>query len=273
MTSTIKPISIQLYTLRDEAAKDFPAVLERLAKIGYKGVEPAGFFNFTAAEFRARVEDLGMVVSSTHSPWARQDNIQEVIDTCGILGVDLVAGGWGGKEFESLDAIRQTAEIAGEIREKLAAAGITLTVHNHAWEFEKIDGRIKHEIFAELCPEVQFELDTYWAANFGENDAPEMVRRFASRSPLLHIKDGPMVRPNSTYNAATSTLEVAAGPSASLLAVGSGKNDIPGIVAAMDPAVTRWLVVEQDNSDTDMFACVEASYRYLTENGLAAGNK
>ena len=100
-----------------------------------------------------------------------------------------------------------------------------------------------------------------------------MVRRFASRSPLLHIKDGPMVRPNSTYNAATSTLEVAAGPSASLLAVGSGKNDIPGIVAAMDPAVTRWLVVEQDNSDTDMFACVEASYRYLTENGLAAGNK
>jgi hypothetical protein len=99
-----------------------------------------------------------------------------------------------------------------------------------------------------------------------------MVRRFAKRSPLLHIKDGPLIRPQSVYNADTSTLEVAAGASASLLAVGSGKNDIKGIIAAMDPEVTQWLVVEQDNSDTDMFECVESSYRYLTSNGLALGN-
>ena len=73
-------------------------------------------------------------------------------------------------------------------------------------------------------------------------------------------------------DAASDTLKVATGASASLLAVGSGKNDIKGIIAAMDPAITKWLVVEQDNSDTDMFECVESSYRYLTTNGLAAGN-
>lgn len=272
MSSSLKPLSIQLYTLREETAKDFPGVLRRLAKIGYKGVEPAGFFNFTPKELRSFVEDLGMVISSTHSPWARPDNLDEVIDVCGILGVKMVAGGWGAKEFETLDAITKTAEITAGMHEKLADAGLTLTIHNHAWEFEKIDGRIKHEIFAELCPKVNFELDTYWAANFGDNDAPEMVRRFAKRSPLLHIKDGPLIRPQSTYNAETSTLEVAKGPSASLLAVGAGKNDIHGIIAAMDPDVTEWLVVEQDNSDTDMFECVEASYRYLTSEGLGAGN-
>ncbi|MDD5199752.1 MAG: sugar phosphate isomerase/epimerase [Terrimicrobiaceae bacterium] len=273
MPSPVKPISIQLYTLRDEAAKNFPAVLRRLASIGYKGVEPAGFFDFSPGDFRKFVEDLGMVISSTHSPWARPGNLDEVIDVCGVLGVTLVAGGYGAAEFQDLEAIKKTAEITDAMNEKLKAAGLTLTIHNHAWEFEKIDGRIKYEIFAELCPKVMFELDTYWAANFGENDAPEMVRRFASRSPLLHIKDGPMVRPQFTYNAATSTLEVAAGPSASLLPVGGGKNDIEGIVAAMDPEVTQWLVVEQDNSDTDMFECVEASYRYLTSRGLAAGNR
>jgi sugar phosphate isomerase/epimerase len=274
MSSTpLKPLSIQLYTLRAEAAKDFPGVLKRLAEIGYKGVEPAGFFNFTPKDLRAYVEDLGMVISSTHSPWARPDNLDEVIEISGVLGVKMVAGGWGAKEFETLDAIKKTAEITAGMNEKLEAAGLTLVIHNHAWEFEKIDGRIKHEIFAELCPKVKFELDTYWAANFGENDAPEMVRRFAKRSPLLHIKDGPMIRPQSTYNAATSTLEVAKGPSASLLPVGAGKNDIHGIIRAMDPAVTEWLVVEQDNSDTDMFECVEASYRYLTSEGLGAGNK
>ncbi|HRJ71119.1 MAG TPA: sugar phosphate isomerase/epimerase [Terrimicrobiaceae bacterium] len=272
MTTALKPLSIQLYTLREEAAKDFPAVLRRLAKIGFKGVEPAGFFGFAPAEFRKFVEDLGMVVSSTHSPWARPGNLSEVIDVCGILGVDMVAGGYGADEFRSLDAIKATADTTAAMNETLAKAGLTLTIHNHAWEFEKIDGRIKHEIFAELCPDVKFELDTYWAANFGENDAPEMVRRFARRSPLLHIKDGPLVRPQSVYDAASDTLKVAAGASASLLAVGSGKNDIKGIIAAMDPEITRWLVVEQDNSDTEMFACVESSYRYLTSNGLAAGN-
>lgn len=270
----MKPVSLQLYTLREASKKDFAAVLKRVAAIGYKGVEPAGFYNYTPREFRRVVEDLGMVISSTHSPWASPDVLGAVIDTCGEMGVTLVAGGWGGAEFKDMDAIKRTAEMAAGMEETLSKAGIVLTIHNHAWEFEKLDGRIKHEIFAELCPKVKFELDTYWAANFGDNNAVEMVRRFAKRSPLLHIKDGPMIRPVQVYNAATSTLELKAGSrSASLLAVGSGKNDIKGIIGAMDPAVTKWLVVEQDNSDTDMFECVEKSYRYLIENKLAAGNR
>lgn len=272
MHTPLKPISLQLYTLRAESKVDFPAVLRRVAEIGYKGVEPAGFYGLTPKEFRAMVEDLGMQVSSTHSPWARPETLDEAIEVAGVLGVKLVAGGFGASDFSSLDAIQRTAGVTNQIHAKLAAAGLTLVIHNHAWEFEKIDGRIKHEIFAELCPEVSFELDTYWAANFGENDPVEMLRRFAHRSPLLHIKDGPLVRPNSTYNEATNTLEAEKGPSASLLALGRGKNDIKGIIAALDPAVTQWLVVEQDNSDTDMFECVAASYRYLVDNNLGLGN-
>ena len=270
---TTKPLSIQLYTLRDEAAKDFPGVLRRLAAIGYKGVEPAGFFGFTPRDLRKFVEDLGMVISSTHSPWATPDNLDEVIEACGEIGVTLTAGGYGPENFATTDAIKRTAETTARMNEKLAAAGLTLVVHNHAWEFEKLDGRLKHEIFAELCPDVQFELDTYWAANFGANDPVEMVHRFAKRSPLLHIKDGPMLPPGTAYNAATDQMEIVPGANSALLPVGSGKNDIKGIIAAMDPAVTRWLVVEQDTSDTDMFECVEKSYAYLVGNGLASGNR
>lgn len=274
MNKEPKPISLQLYTLREESAKDFPDVLRRVAAIGYKGVEPAGFFNFTPRDFRKFVEDLGMTVSSTHSPWVREDNISEVVDSAGELGVTFVVGGWGAEDFADMEVIRRTAEKAVKIRVALAEAGLTFAVHNHAWEFEKLDGRIKHEVFAELCPGLSFELDTYWAANFGENPAAEMVRRFALRSPLLHIKDGPLIRPQTFYNKETDQLEIVPGsPSSSLLAVGSGKNDIHGIIGAMDPEVTQWLVVEQDTSDTDMFDCVEASYRYLIKNGLAAGNR
>lgn len=267
----MKPISIQLYTLRDECRKDFAGVLKRVAAIGYKGVEPAGFFDLKPLELRRIVEDLGMVISSTHSPWVRPDTIQQVIEACGDMGVKLAAAGWGPQEFKDLDAIRRTATIAAEMDSSLRKAGITLVVHNHAWEFEALGGRIKHEIFAEMCPKVQFELDTYWAANFGENDPAEMVRRFASRAPLLHIKDGPLTKPEEAYNPVTHRMEIR--NEAPLLPVGSGKNDINGIIRAMDPAVTQWLVVEQDTCDADVFECVKKSYRYLIENGLAEGNK
>ncbi len=273
MNTNLKPISIQLYSLRDAAAKDFPAVLRALAAIGYKGVEPAGFFNFTPKEFRKYVEDLGMVVSSTHSPWAKLEDVEKSIDAYGELGVKLVAGGYGTQEFATLDSIKKTADITNEMNAKLAKAGFTLVIHNHYWEFDKLDGRIKHDIFAELCPDVKFELDTYWAANFGANNAAEMVRQFADRSPLLHIKDGPLIQPETYYDAATDTMQIKPGQKLTLLPVGSGKNDIKGIVGALNPAVTEWLVVEQDNSDTDMLECVKKSYEYLIGNGLAAGNK
>jgi len=250
----MKPISLQLYTLREEAKTDFINVLKRVAAIGYKGVEPAGLHGIEPKEFKRIVENLGMAISSTHSPWARADNLPETIDMLGELGVTLVAAGYSGNEFKDIDAIKATAEIVTKMDQTLSAAGITMTIHNHWWEFEKLDGRLKFEIFAELAPNVRFEMDTYWASNFGANDPVKLVRKYADRCPLLHIKDGPLVKDQP------------------LLAVGSGKMDIPAVVNAAGKA-TKWLVVEQDNSATNMFKCVESSYKYLTGNGLAEGNR
>ena len=58
-----------------------------------------------------------------------------------------------------------------------------------------------------------------------------------------------------------------------MLAVGSGKNNIREIIAAADPKVLRWLVVELDRCDTDMTTAVAESYKYLVSNKLAEGNK
>ena len=121
-------------------------------------------------------------------------------------------------------------------------------------DFEELDGRLRFDFFAELAPTIGFELDTYWASNFGANDAVELVKRYGERCPLLHIKDGML------------------DPKQALVAVGSGKMDIPGVIKAASD-VTQWLIVEQDDSDTDMFECVESSYHYLVDNGLAEGNR
>ena len=106
----MKPISVQLFSAREEAKKDFLGVLKRIAKIGYKGVEPAGFYDLKPAAFRKIVEDLGMLVSSSHGPWAQPDNLNEAADVAKTLGLDCVAGGFGPNEFKDMDAIKKTAE-------------------------------------------------------------------------------------------------------------------------------------------------------------------
>ena len=88
----MKPISLQLYTLRELAKQDFIGVLKKVAAIGYLGVEPAGLFGHKPSEIKAIVADLGMAVSSNHQPWPSRDNLAEVhfenvfVPDDGVLG-------------------------------------------------------------------------------------------------------------------------------------------------------------------------------------------
>jgi sugar phosphate isomerase/epimerase len=154
-----------------------------------------------------------------------------------------------------MDAIQRTADTVNGICEALRPHGLHLFLHNHYWEFEQVAGRLAYDVFAELCPDVLFEIDTYWAANFGANDPAEQVAKFASRTPLLHIKDGPLTKDSP------------------MTAVGSGKMDVPAVIAAADPGVLRWLVVELDACATDMVEAVRQSYDYLVGAGLASGRE
>lgn len=252
---TARPVSLQLYSLREAAAKDFPAVIRAVGEIGYAGVETAGFHGLKPKEVRKLVEDQGMVISSFHGPWAKPDNLQEVIDTAGELGVKFACTGYRGEDFKDMDAIRATAEKVDLMDERLRAAGLTLFIHNHWWEFETIDGRLKYDILAELAPRVAFELDAYWAANFGAVDPAAVLRRYARRTPLLHLKDGPLVKGEP------------------MQALGSGKLRLREVLGAADPAALRWIVVELDSCATDMLQALGESYDWLVGNGLASGRK
>ena len=253
----MKPISIQLYSLRAEAEKDFTAVLKRVADIGYAGVQPAGFWDLSLTEFKKIVTDLGLEVSGTHRPWCcSMDDVNQTIDALGILGTDQVGCGYGYNEFKDLDSIRKLADIVNPIQEKLAKNGINLFQHNHDSEFCRIeDGRIAYEAYLDYCPNIKFELDLYWSANFGKEDPYEMLKKFSDRSTLLHIKDGDLK------------------PGFDMLAVGDGVMNFPHVLKAMNPDVTKWLIVELDACKTDMFEAVEKSYNYLIQNGLARGDK
>lgn len=250
----MKPISVQLYSLREESKCNFDAVLERLAAIGYKGVEPFNLFGKAPQAFRTQVEDLGMTISSSHHPWANRTPINEVVETVHALGLNRAAGGFGPDDFANMDAVKRTAETVNGLVDALGVHGISLFLHNHWWEFQEIEGKLGYRHIAELCPGVQFEVDTYWAANFGAVDAAAEVAHVKDRAPLLHIKDGPLER-NEAH-----------------VAVGDGKMDIAATIAAADPNVLEWIVVELDACDTDMMTAVAKSYDFLIRNRLAAGN-
>ena len=248
-----KPISIQLYTVREECARDFPATLREIASIGYKGVEFAGLHGMAAKDIAALIHELGMTTSSSHVALPTRENINELVDQEKTLGNDLLISGFGPDQFKTADDCKRSAERFQEAAALTQQHGMRFGCHNHWWEFHTVDGRLAYDIVLEAAPDLQAEVDVYWVA-YGKADPVDVVRRYKSRIPVLHIKDGPLEE-NKPH-----------------LPVGAGKMDIPAIVNAADPNVLKWLIVELDHFAGEMMMAVSESYKYLTSHGLAEGN-
>lgn len=263
-----RSLSVQLYSLREEAQKDFVHVLKRVADIGYQGVEPAGFWNLRPREFKKIVDDLGLKIYSSHSPWAGSFNLGEAMDVADALGLDKIVCGYGPNEFKDLDSIKRTAEATNKMQAILEKNGFTLFQHNHDFEFQRINGKLKYQIYAELCPRVKFQIDSFWSTNFGTENEIEMLKLFADRTILIHIKDGILRQEQQELKVTNGTLD----RKVDLRALGSGQLHIKGLVDNL-PELIDNIVVELDYCNIDMFTAIEKSYTYMIENGLATGNK
>ena len=247
------PLSVQLYSLREQAAHDFPAVLARLGAAGFVGVELAGFNHLTPAEFGTCLDDTGLVVSSAHV--ASGDGFVPMLADVQSVGCSTaVIPSVPPDGFTDLDAVKRTADMLNASNEIARAAGATLGYHNHWWEFEQIfEGRSAFlHLYDHLADDIFVELDCYWTKVGGADPIEVITTFFGDRVRLLHVKDGPADVPEN-----------------SMVAVGSGSMDIPAILAAAPHAA--WHVVELDRCDGDMFEAVKASYRYLVGNGLSRG--
>jgi sugar phosphate isomerase/epimerase len=213
-------------------------------------VETAGFPGTTPQAAGALFRELGLVVPSAHVfPPAVGPKLDEALDTLAALDCQRVVSGLGPDDFKTMDGIKQSCERFNASNAAARARGFSFAIHNHWWEYLKVDGRyVYHVMLEQLDPSVLFELDTYWIQTAG-CDPLAVIKEYGMRAPLLHIKDGPATR------------------EADMVPLGQGAIDIPGILEASRGAA-EWAIVELDRCATDMTEAVRESYEYLSRVNL-----
>ncbi len=242
----VASVGLQLYTLRGEIAEDFAGTLARVAELGYREMEFAGYFGHGASEVRRMLVENGLVSPASHiSLDAIRDNLAREIEFAAEIGQRfLVVPSLPGDE-RGLDDYHRHAETLNAAGEACRRAGLKMGYHNHGFEFESTDGQIPYEILlANTDPElVDMELDLFWIADAGA-DPLAYIAAHPGRFSMLHVKD-------RTADGA-------------MVDVGSGAIDFAGIFAQVETAGFRHYFVEHDNPG-DGFASVANSIGHLRE--------
>jgi sugar phosphate isomerase/epimerase len=188
-------IALQLWSVREDCARDLKGTLEAVAKMGYEGVEFAGYYGRTADELKKILEDLGLEVAGTHIgiDTLMGEKLKETIEFNRILGNKYLIVPWLPEEMRnSKSAWLKTAELMNEIAEKLKPEGMRVGYHNHAIEFKPINGEIPWYIFFDAAkPEVIMQLDTGNAMHGGvsPDGVLNIIRRYPGRSVTVHLKE------------------------------------------------------------------------------------
>ncbi|GAC1560343.1 MAG: sugar phosphate isomerase/epimerase [Ktedonobacteraceae bacterium] len=224
----IRSVALQLYTVRDEMAKDFAGTVRKVAALGYQGVEFAGYGGLTAYEMKVLLAETGVRAVSTHIRLeALEQDLAKEIAYCQEIGCMFLILPWLAPEQRTIETFRQLAPRLNVFGHQCQEAGITFGYHNHDFEFVQYGGETLMDVLlAQTEPTlVKLECDVYWAAYAGVNPST-FLRQHAGRVPLVHIKD---MTPERTF-----------------AEVGDGTLDIASIIEVARTSGTQEFIVEND---------------------------
>ena len=196
----LKP-GIQLYSVRDQMAKDFEGTLAAVREAGFVEVESAALPKKPAAEIRKALDNAGLKCVSSHRSFidvtANLDATTEYEKTIGVSYI--ICPGPGRKnppasgarrESPSIDDWKYNAEEFNKTGEKLKHAGIDFGYHNHWLEFKPVDGQVPYEVLLSLCEpdKTTFEMDLGWVKVAGQ-DPVALMKKYPHRFSMFHVKD------------------------------------------------------------------------------------
>ncbi|MBL0743651.1 sugar phosphate isomerase/epimerase family protein [Chryseolinea lacunae] len=193
-----KTLGLQLYTLRDTIGKDPKGVLQKVASFGYKELEAYSYkdgqiFGMAYGEFNKFVKGLGMKVTSGHYglDMIKGDTWQKAVEDAKKNGQEyMVVPYIQEPDRKTIDAYKQICADLNKAGEVCNKSGIRFGYHNHAFEFQTVDGQIPYDVMlAELDPKkVGLEMDLFWVINAGQ-DPLQYFAKYPGRFEQWHVKD------------------------------------------------------------------------------------
>ena len=241
------PVGLQLYSVRDQCQKDLPGTVTAVAKIGYKGVEFAGYYGRSAKELRQLLDDNGLVACGTHTPSESvlADKLKATIEFNQTIGNKFLIVPWM-NETQSKQVWLDRAKLFNDLADQLKADGMWVGYHAHAHDFKQIEGISAWDLFfGNTKPEVIMQLDTSNCCDGGA-DPVAVLKKYPGRARTIHIKAH------------------GAGPEA---VIGEDKVDWKGVFAFCESVgKTDWYVVEHETGK-DPIDCVRRNFEALQKMG------
>lgn len=244
-------IGLQLYSVRDKTGEDFLGTLREVGKMGYDGVQFAGFFETPAIQVKKTMDEVALRSAGTHMgiDTLLGDQLNETLAYNKAIGSDLVICPWLPEEMRTdADAYRRTAETLNAVGEKCQQEGFVFGYHNHDFEFQKLnDGKRGFDIlFDNTDPNlVKMELDCYWVTYAGY-DPLKIIEKYRDRCVSLHMKD---MKRKEGKKVSTE--------------IGNGELDISRLLEAGNQYGVQWFTVEQEDFENDSLVSAEINLRNL----------
>ncbi|MEC0111199.1 sugar phosphate isomerase/epimerase [Paenibacillus taichungensis] len=250
-------IGLQLFTVRENLAKDFTGTLRRVAELGYEGVEFAGYGGLTAEALKDLLQELNLKAIGAHVSITKMkaDLNKEIEYLRAIDASYLICPHIAAEDRLTPQAWRSLFAYFTEAGQQVKEKGLQFAYHNHAFEFEmKVNNQYVFDaIYASTPPEaLQVELDAGWI-QFAGLDSLQYIANYAGRLPLLHLKDF-----KGVVDGHINTVEL-----------GEGEIDLQSVIQAGSDAGVEWIIVEQDRCANPPLESVAASYNWLKRNYLS----
>jgi len=267
------PLGLQLFTIANELGKDFDGTLRKIASIGYKEVEAAGFYAKSGVAFRKSIESAGLTLPSCHySMEELLRGTEEKLAFCHELGVRYIVCAFpfvpnpgrfhADKYYQelrigmTLDDWKWNFDQLNRLGEKLRRAGFHLAYHNHNHEFKEFAGVPVYDELLRLTDPalVKMEMDVGWVACAG-HDPVAYLDKYAQRVELLHVKD---IKPGA--------MDVSGdGPPSTEL--GRGIIDWQKLFAAAKRSAVQHYFIEQEEPFVEMttFEAIQADFEFASK--------
>lgn len=254
----IDPIGLQLYTVRFALEKEFEGTIAKVAAVGYREVEFAGYFDHSPKEIRAVLDRHGLTAPSAHvdydiieKKWPETLKAAQTIGQRYIICPDVEE-----PQRNQPDGWKRAVELFNRVGEASHKAGIQFGYHNHEFEFEpakSLGGEMPYDfLLAETDPKlVQMEMDLCWIT-VGGQDPLTYFERYPGRFPLVHVKDWKGGKGHADEQ------------STRMADVGRGDIDWKRIFAQSGEAGIRHYFVENDEPKS-AFESIRTSFEYLRD--------